>query len=318
MTKILVTGALGQIGSELTEKLSEIYGEHNVIISDIKNSEDVVSDLCYEKLDVSDEEKIAEIIEKHSITVVYHLAAMLSATAEKYPVKGWELNTNSLLYFLELAKNKKIEQLFWPSSIAVFGRGAQKKNTPQEDLKNPMSMYGIAKDAGEGFCEIYHKKYGVDVRSIRYPGLISWKTPPGGGTTDYAVDIYYKALENNAYTSFLSANTKLPMMYMDDAVRATIELMQAPKENITVRTAYNLQGMSFDPSEIAKAIQHHIPNFEIDYQLDYRQEIANSWPNSINDDEAKNDWNWQPQFDLESMTIEMLKNLRKKLNINYS
>ena len=317
MSKILVTGALGQIGSELSAKLAEIYGNENVIITDIRDSNTTDLQLEYEKLDVNDEQKIHEIVEKYNISEVYHLAAMLSATAEKYPVKGWELNTNSLLYFLELARNKKIEKLFWPSSIAVFGRGAQKQNTPQEDLKNPLSMYGIAKDAGEGFCEIYHRNYDVDVRSIRYPGLISWKTPPGGGTTDYAVDIYFKALADNAYTSFLSGETTLPMMYMDDAVRATVELMQAPAENITVRTAYNLHGISFNPEEIADQIKQHLPDFEISYNPDYRQQIADSWPQSIDDTQAQTDWNWKPKFDLESMTEDMLKNLKSN-TVNHS
>ena len=312
MTKILVTGALGQIGSELSAKLAEVYGTDNIIISDIRDQNTSDLNLTYEMLDVNDEAKIHEIIEKHQINEVYHLAAMLSATAEKYPVKGWELNTNSLLYFLELARNKKIHKLFWPSSIAVFGRGAQTKNTPQEDFKNPMSMYGIAKDAGEGFCEIYHKKYGVDVRSIRYPGLISWKTPPGGGTTDYAVEIFFKALEENEYTSFLTAETTLPMMYMDDAVRATVELMQAPTDKISVRTAYNLQGISFNPEEIANEIKKHLPDFHIKYAPDYRQQIADSWPDSIDDREARNDWNWKPEFDLKAMTEDMLKNIKIK------
>lgn len=314
MKKILVTGALGQIGTELSIRLSEIYGNKNVIISDIR-TEHPESELKYLKLDVNSESEIRYIIEKESITDVYHLAAMLSATAEKYPIKGWELNTNSLLYFLEAAREKKIEKLFWPSSIAVFGRGAAKQMTAQEEVKNPMSMYGVAKVAGESFCEIYHKNYGVDVRSIRYPGLISWKTLPGGGTTDYAVEIYYKALENSSYTSFLKEDTVLPMMYMDDAVRATVELMQAPAEQISVRTSYNLAGMSFNPGEIAEEIQKHIPDFIVDYSPDYRQGIADSWPQSIDDSVAAKDWNWKPKFGLDTMTYEMLENLREKLNV---
>lgn len=313
MTKILVTGALGQIGSELSEKLAELYGTENIVITDIKNPEDNFLDIPYLKLDVNDEERIKAIIEEHQITEVYHLAAMLSATAERFPIKGWNLNTNSLLTFLELAKEKKLEKIFWPSSIAVFGRGAQSVLTPQEDVKNPLSMYGVAKVAGEGFCEIYHRKYGVDVRSIRYPGLISWKTLPGGGTTDYAVDIYYKAIEDNAYESFIDQGTVLPMMYMEDAIRATIELMQAPAENLNVRTAYNLQGISFAPEEIAQEIKRIIPEFEMSYAPDYRQAIAESWPNSIDDSQAQTDWNWKPAYDLESMTKEMLKQLKSKL-----
>lgn len=316
MTKILVTGALGQIGSELAEKLAQIYGSENVLITDIRVPEQNHLDIPYQKLDVNDEQAIKDIVINNQITEVYHLAAMLSATAEKYPIQGWNLNTNSLLTFLELAKDKKLSKIFWPSSIAVFGRGAAADMTPQEEVTNPLSMYGVAKVAGEGFCEIYHQKYGVDVRSIRYPGLISWKTLPGGGTTDYAVDIYYKALEYKKYESFIGEGTALPMMYMDDAIRATIELMQAPKENLTIHTAYNLQGISFTPEEIAAEIKKHIPEFEISYAPDYRQAIADSWPNSIDDSQAQKDWNWKPEFDIDSMTVEMLKHLKTKLQIN--
>lgn len=316
MGKILVTGALGQIGSELALKLAQINGRENVLTTDIKDAEQADLDLPYEKLDVNDTDRWKSLIEKYQITEVYHLAAMLSATAEKYPVKGWELNTNSLLNLLEMAKdNNTIEKIFWPSSIAVYGRDAIKINTPQHSPKNPLSMYGVAKVAGEGFCENYFHKFGVDVRSVRFPGLISWKTLPGGGTTDYAVDIYYKAIENQDYTSFLSENTSLPMMYMDDAIRAIVELMQAPKENITVRTSYNIHGMSFTPKEIAQEIKKHIPEFTISYAPDYRQKIADTWPNSIGDSAANQDWNWEPAYDLSSMTVDMLKNLSKKLHL---
>lgn len=316
MTKILVTGALGQIGSELAEKLAQTYGSENVLITDIRVPEQNHLDIPYQKLDVNDEQAIKDIVINNQITEVYHLAAMLSATAEKYPIQGWNLNTNSLLTFLELAKDKKLSKIFWPSSIAVFGRGAAADMTPQEEVTNPLSMYGVAKVAGEGFCEIYHQKYGVDIRSIRYPGLISWKTLPGGGTTDYAVDIYYKALEDKKYESFIGEGTALPMMYMDDAIRATIELMQAPKEDLTIHTAYNLQGITFTPEEIAAEIKKHIPEFEISYAPDYRQAIADSWPNSIDDSQAQKDWNWKPEFDIDSMTVEMLKHLKTKLQIN--
>ena len=315
MTKILVTGALGQIGSELSEKLAEIYGSENILITDIKEPQHNHLDIPYQQLDVNNQESIKEVVIKNNITEVYHLAAMLSATAEKYPIQGWNLNTNSLLTFLELAKEKKLNKIFWPSSIAVFGRGAVAELTPQEEVKNPLSMYGVAKVAGEGFCEIYHKNYGVDVRSIRYPGLISWKTLPGGGTTDYAVDIYYKALEEQKYTSFVAEDTRLPMMYMEDAIRATLELMQAPKENITIRTSYNLQGMTFAPEDVAEEIKKYIPNFEISYDPDYRQAIADSWPNSIDDSVAQKDWNWKPNYDLNSMTKDMLEQLKAKLQI---
>lgn len=308
----MITGALGQIGSELSEKLAEIYGEENILVTDIRDAQDNPLQLQYEKLDVNDENRIKELVEQYQITEVYHLAAMLSATAEKYPIQGWNLNTNSLLTFLELAKEKKLNKIFWPSSIAVFGRGAAANNTDQEEVKNPLSMYGVAKVAGESFCEIYHQKYGVDVRSIRYPGLISWKTRPGGGTTDYAVDIYFKALEEKKYSSFVDENTELPMMYMDDAIRATVELMQAPAENISVRTAYNLQGMTFAPEDIAEEIKKHIPDFELSFEPDFRQSIAESWPNSIDDSVAQKDWNWKPEFDLAKMTQEMLLHLNNK------
>lgn len=312
MTKIMITGALGQIGSELAEKLAEIHGNENILITDIRKESENNINLPYEQLDVNDEKRIKELVAQYQITEVYHLAAMLSATAEKYPIQGWNLNTNSLLVFLELAREKKLNKIFWPSSIAVFGRGAAADNTPQEEVKNPLSMYGVAKVAGESFCEIYHQKYNVDVRSIRYPGLISWKTPPGGGTTDYAVDIYFKALEEKKYSSFVDKNTQLPMMYMDDAIRATIELMQAPAENISVRTAYNLQGMTFAPEDMAEEIKKHIPEFTLNFEPDFRQNIAESWPNSIDDSVAQNDWQWKPKFDLKAMTEEMLHQLKNK------
>ena len=311
--KILVTGALGQIGSELIAALRTIYGEENIVASDIQDSKNVY-DPNYEKLDVMDSDQIHEIVFKHEITIVYHLAAMLSATAEKFPKKGWELNMDSLLTFLELAKEKKIKQLYWPSSIAIFGNDTPKNNTEQNALAIPTTVYGISKRAGELWCNYYHEKFGVDVRSIRYPGLISWKTRPGGGTTDYAVDIFYQALEEGKYESFLSENSALPMMYMDDAIRATIELMQVDKEKLSIWTSYNLNALSFTPKELAEEIKKHISDFEISYNPDYRQAIADSWPASIDDSIAQKDWNWKPEFDLGKMTEAMLENLKVKLN----
>jgi len=310
--KILVTGALGQIGSELTVALRKIYGVENVLSTDIQESKNVY-DPNYERLDVMDDEQIFEIVFKHKITIVYHLAAMLSATAERFPRKGWDLNMDSLLIFLGLAKEKRIQQLYWPSSIAIFGSDTPKNNTEQNALAIPTTVYGISKRAGELWCNYYHQKFDVDVRSIRYPGLISWKTRPGGGTTDYAVDIFYQALEEGKYECFLSENTALPMMYMDDAIRATIELMQADKEKLSVWTSYNLNALSFTPKELANEIKKQIPEFEISYNPDFRQAIADSWPASIDDSVAKKDWNWKPEFDLRKMTDAMLTNLREKI-----
>ncbi len=310
--KILVTGALGQIGSELTSALREIYGVENVLSTDIQEKEKV-NDPNYAKLDVMDEIQISDVVSQNKITIVYHLAALLSATAEKYPRKGWDLNMESLLTFLDLAKEKKINQIYWPSSIAIFGPETPKKKTEQNALAIPTTVYGISKRAGELWCNYYHEKFAVDVRSIRYPGLISWKTRPGGGTTDYAVDIYYQALEEGKYECFLSENSALPMMYMDDAIRATIELMQADKEKLSVRTSYNLNALSFTPKEIAAEIKKHYPEFEISYKPDFRQQIADSWPASIDDSVAQRDWGWKPEFDLEKMTEAMLENLKIKL-----
>lgn len=312
-TKILIIGACGQIGTELTAKLRETYGVANVIASDIRKLEnDVVQNGIFEVVNALDYNQIENLVEKYQITDVYLMAALLSATAEKNPAFAWDLNMNSLFHVLNLAKAGKIKKIFWPSSIAVFGPTTPRDNTPQYTVMEPSTVYGISKQSGERWCEYYHKQYGVDVRSIRYPGLISWTTPPGGGTTDYAVDIYYKALSDKKYTCFLSENTGLPMMYMDDAIKATISIMQAPVENIKVRSSYNLSAISFTPKEIAESIKKHIPEFTIDYAPDFRQAIADSWPASIDDSVARKDWGWQHDYDMEKMTTVMLENLAKK------
>ena len=311
-TKILIIGACGQIGSELTLKLRELYGTDNVIASDIRKGEqDVFKTGPFEIVDAMNYDQVETLIDKYKVDEVYLMAALLSATAEKNPAFAWDLNMNSLFHVLNLAKEGKIKKIFWPSSIAVFGPTTPKHDTPQYTVMEPSTVYGISKQAGERWCEYYFNKYGVDVRSIRYPGLISWKTLPGGGTTDYAVDIYYKAVADNKYTCFLSENTGLPMMYMDDAIRATVGIMQADKEKIKIRSSYNLSAMSFTPKEIAAVIAKEKPGFEISYEPDFRQAIADSWPSSINDSEARKDWNWQHDYDLESMTKVMLENLSK-------
>jgi len=310
-TKILIIGACGQIGTELTQKLRSIYGNDNVIASDIRKlNNDIVNNGIFEVVNALDYNQIEHLIEQYQITDVYLMAALLSATAEKNPAFAWDLNMNSLFHVLNLAKAKKIKKIFWPSSIAVFGPTTPRESTPQYTIMEPTTVYGISKQTGERWCEYYHNVYGVDVRSIRYPGLISWSTEPGGGTTDYAVDIYHKALKDATYECFLSEKTALPMMYMDDAIRATVEIMQAPSESIKIRSSYNLSGVSFTPTEIAAEIKKYIPSFSISYKPDFRQKIADSWPASIDDSFARNDWNWKHKFDLASMTNEMLENLK--------
>ena len=310
---ILITGALGQIGSELAEKLKTIYGKENVIISDIRDPKDVNYDGIYEVIDVLDTDRIKEVIAKHNIKTVYHLAALLSGTAEKNPMFGWKLNMDTLLTFLELAKDKVIDKIFWPSSIGVFGPDTPKDNTPQNTVQTPSTVYGISKLSGEYWCKWYQQNHGVDVRSVRFPGLISWKTPAGGGTTDYAVDIYYKAIEEGKYTSFLKEGTYLPMLYMDDAIDAIVQLMTTDAEKLGEFKSYNLGGLSFAPEHLAAEIQKHIPTFEIGYEPDFRQAIADSWPSSIDDSVAKADWGYEPKFSTEKMTETMLENLRVKL-----
>ena len=309
---ILIIGACGQIGTELTFTLREKFGNDTIIASDIREGNDnLMESGPFELLDATDYDALEELIAYYEIDEVYLMAAMLSATAEKFPMRAWNLNMNSLFNVLNLAKEKKISKIFWPSSIAVFGPTTPSENTPQNTIMEPSTVYGISKQSGERWCEYYHNKYDVDVRSIRYPGLVSWKTMPGGGTTDYAVEIYHKALSDRTYTSFLSENTKLPMMFMDDAIRATLEIMESAAENIKVRSAYNLAAMSFTPSQVAASIATQIPEFKISYEPDSRQAIADSWPNSIDDSQALTDWGWKPRFDLEKTTIEMLKNLKK-------
>ncbi|WGH74343.1 NAD-dependent epimerase/dehydratase family protein [Tenacibaculum tangerinum] len=310
---ILVLGACGQIGTELTQKLRTIYGADGVIASDIREGNAaMMSAGPFEIVDATNQEQILKVVQKYNVTQVYLMAAMLSATAEKYPLKGWNLNMTSLLAVLELAKEKHIQKVYWPSSMAAFGPASPKMNTPQQTIMEPSTVYGISKVAGEHWCKYYHDRYGVDVRSIRYPGIISWKTLPGGGTTDYAVDIYFDALKKGTFECFLSENTRLPMMYMDDAINATIQLMQAPEESIKIRTSYNLAAISFTPKEIATEIQKYIPEFTITYNPDFRQAIADSWPQVIDDAAARKDWGWRHQFDLASMTKDILTNLQAK------
>ncbi len=314
--KVLIIGACGQVGSELTLALRKTYGNDNVWASDIREENPVLKGTGpYLTLSAMDAEATKSIVEKEGITQVYLLAALMSATGEANPKLCWELNMNGLRNVLDLAVEMKEKgkpfKIFWPSSIAVFGNTTPKKDTPQQTVIEPATMYGITKYAGELLCQYYQKRYGTDVRSIRYPGLISWKTAPGGGTTDYAVDIYIQALKEGKYTCFLSENTPLPMMYMDDAIRATIELMQAPAESLKTHMAYNLSAMSFTPHDAAEEIKKHIPNFEISYAPDHRQAIADSWPGSIDDSVARAEWGWKHEFDLPKMTDEMLQHLKE-------
>jgi len=306
--KTLVIGAGGQIGIELVQELSRIYGNSNVIAADLKPISSLPNN-PFEVLDVLDKNALHNIVKKYQIQHVYLLAALLSATGEQNPMFAWKLNMEGLFNVLELAKEKQISRVYWPSSIAVFGPTTPSLNTPQYTVMEPTTVYGISKQAGERWCEWYFNKYGVDVRSLRYPGLIGWKTAPGGGTTDYAVHIFHEALKYRQYECFLKADTALPMMHMEDAIRATIEIMHAPSENIKIRGSYNLAGISFTPEQIAEEIKKHIPDFKISYKPDFRQQIAESWPKSINDDRAKNDWGWSANYSLSSLVSNMLENL---------
>ncbi|MBO9155402.1 NAD-dependent epimerase/dehydratase family protein [Chitinophaga sp. GCM10012297] len=309
--KILVIGACGQIGVELTLALRKMYGDGNVVASDLREEHELLKGTGpYVSLDVMNKEMLHVLVIRHNITQIYLLAAILSATGEKNPLLAWHINMASLLNVLDIAKEEGLDKIYWPSSIAVFGPDSPKRETPQHTVIEPTTIYGISKFAGERWCEYYNTRYGIDVRSLRYPGLISYKSAPGGGTTDYAVEIYHDALEEGSYKCFLKEDTYLPMMYMPDAIRATIELMEAESARIGVRSAYNLSAMSFSPKEISAAIKEHIPTFTISYEPDYRQQIADGWPQSIDDELAAKHWGWKPEFDLQKMTADMLKNLK--------
>ncbi len=309
MTKILVIGALGQLGSELTEALCNKFGRKAVIASDIRRPVDE-PDYAFEVLDVMDRSALESLVSQNSVTQIYHLAAILSAKGEKDPQFAWRLNMDSLLNVLEVAKSHKVDKVFWPSSIAVFGPSTPKDNTPQKTVMDPNTVYGISKLAGERWCQYYFENYGVDVRSIRYPGIISYKAQPGGGTTDYAIDIFIQALAQKEYECFLEKDARLPMMYIDDAIRGTLELMDAEADQLTVRSSYNLGAMSFTPEEITNEIVKHIPDFTVSYAPDFRQKIASSWPSSIDDSIARNEWNWAHKYDLDKLCETMLTGMR--------
>ena len=311
-TRILIIGANGQIGTELTQALVARHGSDAVITSDLVPSGRVLG-LRHETLDATEAGALTEVVERHRVTQIYLLAAALSARAEQHPKWAWDLNMKGLLNVLELARTHKLQRVFWPSSIAAFGPSTPRERTPQKTVMDPSTVYGISKLAGEGWCNWYHRNHGVDVRSLRYPGLISWKTAPGGGTTDYAVEIFHEAIRCGRYTSFLRADTALPMMYMPDAIRATLELMEAPSECIRERGSYNLAGISFTPAQIAAAIARQLPGFALDCEPDFRQSIADSWPCSIDDQAAQDDWGWRAQFDMDSMVHDMLLHLRRTL-----
>lgn len=311
MERILVVGALGQVGRELLQALNVKFGIENVISSDIRQSQDIENQ--QEILDILDKDGLANLVKREKITQVYNLAALLSATAEKNIKFAWQLSIDGLFNVLDLAKEGLIKKVFWPSSIAVFGPTTPKENTPQNTIVEPNTVYGIGKQAGEQWCNYYNQKFGVDVRSIRYPGLIGYKSLPGGGTTDYAVDIFYEALRKGSYECFLSENSTLPMMYMEDAIRATVSIMEAPKEQIKIRTSYNLAGFSFSPADLAVAIKKHIPDFEISYKPDFRNDIAATWPASIDDSRARQDWGWKPNFTIEGLVEIMLRELKTRI-----
>jgi nucleoside-diphosphate-sugar epimerase len=310
--KILVTGALGQIGSELSIALKKIYGEKNVITSDLHSSNIKDEFQPYETLNILDKQALANVIKKHEITTIYHLAAILSATGEKNPQLCFDVNIIGLYNVLEVARELKIKQIICPSSIAVFGPETPRDNTPQQTVILPKTMYGLSKASGELLCDYYVQKYNIDIRGLRYPGLISYKTPPGGGTTDYAVEIFYEALKNKSYKCFLKPATTLPMMYMNDAIRGTIQLAETEFSKLKNHSNFNFAGVSFSCQELADEIKKHIPEFKISYEPDFRQQIADSWPQSIDDSEAKNQWGWKAEYDLAKITADMLTNLKLK------
>ncbi len=312
-SRILIIGASGQIGTELTTALRTRFGADKVVASDIREgNESVMNDGHFELLDATDYKAVEDIIFRYKVDTVYLMAAMLSAIAERFPAKAWDLNMNSLFHILNLAKEGKVKKVFWPSSIAVFGSTTPQLNTPQTTVMEPSTVYGISKQTGERWCEYYHTKFNVDVRSIRYPGLISYTTEPGGGTTDYAVDIYHRALKHGKYRCFLQEGTTLPMMYMEDAIRATINIMDADEAAIKIRSSYNLAGVSYAPEEVAESILKHLPGFKMSYEPDFRQAIADSWPQSIDDSEARRDWGWSHKYDLDAITDLMLTNLKQR------
>ncbi|MGB0429227.1 MAG: NAD-dependent epimerase/dehydratase family protein [Bacteroidia bacterium] len=314
---ILVIGAGGQVGTELVLELRKKHGSEHVFATDIREPEnhELINSGEFAKLDVLNKEDLFAFVKKHNIHTVYNMAALLSATAEKNPEFGWKLNMEGLFNVLDLAKEKHIQKTFWPSSIAVFGPSTPKQNTPQDCVMDPATVYGISKLAGERWCEYYHNRWNVDVRSIRYPGLISYKAAPGGGTTDYAVEIFHEALKSGKYTSFLQKGTMLPMLYMPDAIKATINITETNSENVKIRSSYNLAGFSFDPEELALAIKKQMPEFILDYKPDFRQQIAEGWPGSIDDSFARKHWNWQNNYSLDNMVVDMLKNLKNKYSI---
>lgn len=310
-TRILITGANGQIGTVLSTALRQIYGTQNVLTTDIRPPQ-IEQAGPFEKLDILDLPQLELLLRKYRITQIYHLAAILSAKGEEAPMNTWHINMQGLFNVLETARKLQLQRIFFPSSIAIFGPDTPKVNTDQKAYRAPLTVYGISKTAAENWLNYYHWRYGLDVRSLRYPGIIGHQSMPGGGTTDYAIDIFHQALQTGHYTCFLQADTRLPMMYMDDAIRATIELMQAPAKNINIRTSYNIAGMSFTPAELAAEIKKHLPEFTITYAPDFRQKIAEAWPQSIDDSDAQRDWNWQTQYDLASMTTDMIKQLKNK------